>query len=53
MDFTFCQLSQVYILKSDNVVPNSFISTSGEMNMEMEYQACVFKSISPRWGVVW
>ena len=24
MDFTFCQFSQVYILKLGNVVPNSF-----------------------------
>ena len=42
MDLTFCQFSQVYILKSGNVVPNSFISTPGEMNMGVENQAVCF-----------
>ena len=42
MDFTFCQFSQIYILKSGNAVPNNFISTPGEMNMGVENQAVYF-----------
>ena len=42
MDFTFCQFSQVYIIKSGNVVPNSFHLYADEMNMEVENQAVCF-----------
>ena len=38
MDFTFCQFSQVDILKSDNVVP----SMPDDMNMGVENQAVCF-----------
>ena len=43
---TFCQSSQVDILKSGNVVPKSF-------HFYARWNECVFKSISPGWGVVW
>ena len=33
--------------------PIVFISTADEMNMGVEKQAVCFKSISPRWDVVW
>ena len=47
MDFTFCQFSQIDILKSGNVVPSSFhFITPDEMNMGVENQTVCFKSIS-------
>ena len=42
MDFTFCHFSQVDILKSGNVIPTLFISTSDEINMGVENQAVCF-----------
>ena len=43
MDFTFCHFSQVDILKSGNVIPNTFfISTLDETNMGVENQAVCF-----------
>ena len=42
MGFTFCQFSEVDILESGNVVPNSFISTPDEINMAVENQTVCF-----------
>ena len=42
MDFTFCQFSQVDILKSGNVIPNSLYFYARWMNMEMENQGVCF-----------
>ena len=42
MGFTFCHFSEVDILKSGNVVPNSFHFYADEMNMGVEKQGVCF-----------
>ena len=53
MDFTVCQFSQVDILKSGNVVPNSFHFYARNEYGSGKSSGVCFKSISPGLGVFW